>query len=300
MDQGWYESETAWWAKHQHAQTHRERLRVACAQYQSTSPLEVRAEPTEVPGQTAYRLFQSTPIPVAISLIVGDLVHCLRSSLDSLVFGMVRHRLGGDMAEEEERACQFPICSSPKDFTKFVARPQITRIMDDRVRFALHGVQPFYRLQNMKLLGVEGANALSYVDDSRFHPLTSVARLSNIDKHRRLTVAAWWPSLIYWTTKDEEDRGEHQWRSVGSPPWDHDEIIGYMTSTGPEPKVVHQFHLVITDATTHLMDRWARRDLPEQADEWLAGVDRALRQMIRDYTQPPAHVDGGQPSTAPR
>jgi len=129
--------------------------------------------------------------------------------------------------------------------------------------------------------------------------LADLPRLSNIDKHRRLTVAAWWPSSIYWTTKDEEDRGEHQWRSVGSPPWDDGEIIGYMTSTGPEPvQVVHQFNLVITDVNSHLMHGWASRDLPEQADAWCMGVDRALRQMIRDYTQPPTHVDGDQPSSS--
>jgi hypothetical protein len=297
VDEGWDEPETAWWAKHRHAQDHAARLRDVCAEYQATKPLEVRPESTDVPGQTAYRFHQSAPIPVAISLIVGDLVHCLRSALDSLVFGIVSDSLGREMTEDEERACQFPICSSPDTFEAFFTGSR-AKIMDDRVRFALNVVQPFYWLQNMKLLSVEGANALSYVDYSRSHPLTSVARLSNIDKHRRLTVAAWKPSLIYWPTRDEDDRGEHHWRSVGSPPWDDGEIIGYMTSTGQgSVQVVHEFNLVITDLTSHLMHESASRDLPEQADEWLAGVDRTLHQMIRDYTQPPAHVDGDQPST---
>jgi len=70
-----------------------------CAGYRSTNPLEVRPEPTDVPGETAYRLRQSAPIPVAISLIVGDLVHCLRSSLDSLVSGIVRDNLDRDMTD---------------------------------------------------------------------------------------------------------------------------------------------------------------------------------------------------------
>jgi hypothetical protein len=89
VDDDWYAPTTAWWAKHQHAQDHAMRLRDVCAQYKSTNPLEVIPESTDVPGETAYRLRQSTPIPLAISLIVGDLVHCLRSSLDSLVFGVV-------------------------------------------------------------------------------------------------------------------------------------------------------------------------------------------------------------------
>ena len=49
MDEGWDEPETAWWAKHQHAQDHLERLRGVCAEYRSTKPLEVRPESTDVP-----------------------------------------------------------------------------------------------------------------------------------------------------------------------------------------------------------------------------------------------------------
>lgn len=198
MVDDWFGCETAWWAKHQHAQDHATRLRDVCAEYQSTKPLEVRPESTDVPGQSAYRFHQSAPIPVAISLIVGDLVHCLRSWLDSLVFGIVGDSLGRDMTEDEEKACQFPICSSPKDFNKFFTKSRV-QIMDDRVRCALHGVQPFYWLENMKMLSVEGTNAITYEEDSRFRPLTTIGHLSNIDKHRRLTVAAWWPRLIYWT-----------------------------------------------------------------------------------------------------
>jgi len=69
-----------------------------------------------------------------------------------------------------------------------------------------------------------------------------------------------------------------------------------MIGAGPKPKhVFHDFNLVITDATSHLTDRWAVLDLPDQANDWLVGVKVALRQMIREYTQPPAHVDGDQP-----
>jgi hypothetical protein len=166
--------------------------------------------------------------------------------------------------------------------------------MDDRVRFALHGVQPFYWLERMKIFS-ETAKTVSYDQDSTFRPLTSVARLSNIDKHRRLTVAAWWPSLIYWTTGEEDD-GEYQWRPTGAPPWGDGEVIGIMTGTGPEPKVVHQFNLVVTDAASHLTDRWAMRDLADQAADWLSGVEGALRQMIRDYAQPPNQPKNDQPS----
>jgi hypothetical protein len=296
VDGDWDEPETAWWAKHEHAKDHLSQLRGVCAEYRSTNPLEVRPEPTDVPGETAYRLRQTAPIPVAISLIVGDLMHCLRSSLDSLVFGIVRDSLDRDMTDVEERLCQFPICSSPKDFNKFFTKSRL-QIMDDRVRCALHGVQPFYWLERMKMLSVEGTNAITYEEDSRFRPLTTIGRLSNIDKHRRLTVAAWWPRLIYWT-QGKDGGGEYHWRPASAPPWSQDEIMGYMIGTGPEPThVFHDFNLVITDATNHLTDRWTVLDLPDQANDWLVGVEVALRQMIRDYTQPPSGPTAEQPTT---
>jgi hypothetical protein len=98
MVDDWFGSETAWWAKHQHAQEHLVALREVCAQYQSTNPLEVIPESTEVPGEIAYRLQRTTPIPVTIGLIVGDLVHCLRSALDSLVFGIVGDSLNSGLS----------------------------------------------------------------------------------------------------------------------------------------------------------------------------------------------------------
>jgi hypothetical protein len=286
---GWYDPETAWWAKHRHAQEHLERLGEICAVYRSSNPLEVHSEPTDVPGQTAYRLRQSAPIPVVISLIVGDLLHCLRSSLDSLVFGIVQDSLRRRMTSGEDRDCQFPICSSPVLFDGFFTASRV-KIMDDRVRSALRGVQPFIPLEHLKKIR-DDMEDLAFEEDSRSHPLKTVNNLSNIDKHRRLTVAAWFPSLISWRT-DEDDGGDYQWRSAGAPPWEDDEVIGWMTGTGQGPKEVnHEFNLVIVDAETRSTDDWATRDLPDEAAEWTAQVSRVLHKVISDYTKPSAKPD---------
>src|SRR5664279_693609 len=131
----------------------------------------------------------------------------------------------------------------------------------------------------MKALS-RGVKTPSYDEYSWSSPLTSVARLSNIDKHRRLTVTAWWPSLIHWTTANG-DPGDNQWRQAGEPSWGDGEVIAYVTSTGPEPaQVVHQFDIVIVDATNPSAGEFASRDLLAAADAWLAGVAGALRHMI--------------------
>ena len=68
------------------------------------------------------------------------------------------------------------------------------------------------------MLSVEGTKTVSYEEDSRLRPLTAVARLSNIDKHRRLTVPAWWPSFTYWTP-GKDGGGDCQWRPAGAKLW---------------------------------------------------------------------------------
>jgi hypothetical protein len=114
--------------------------------------------------------------------------------------------------------------------------------------------------------------------------LPAWASLRRVGKHRRFTVTAWWPSLIHWTTANG-DPGDNQWRQAGEPPWGDGEVIAYVTSTGPEPaQVVHKFDIVIVDATNPSAFEFASRDLLAEADDWCTGLERALRQMIGDYT----------------
>lgn len=283
MADPWFHSEAPWWAKRYHADEHLARLRDACDAYRRANPLVVRPEPTEQPGETAYRLdHEHKPIPVRISLLVGDLLHSLRSALDNLAFRLVEYDLGRVLSEDEQRACQFPIYADPNSFDDFFHKHRTRReIMQEPVRRALRAVQPFYWLEHGLRVDPASVGERNWEDEARYHPLTTINRLSNIDKHRRLAVTAWWPASIWFSVTEGTGR---TWRPGRGFPWKHGDIVGYISGTGPEPsQVVHEFNLVLTDAPSHRRNDLARSDLPQEAAGWIAEVHRDLHLVINEY-----------------
>jgi hypothetical protein len=59
-------------------------------------------------------------------------------------------------------------------------------------------VQPFVNLEQAHLLGV--GRERSFPDEFGWALLHRLDALWNLDKHRRLTLRAWWPDLFYWTS----------------------------------------------------------------------------------------------------
>jgi len=114
-----YDQECSWWAKLRHAADHHERLVALCDDFRSRKPFEVVEKETPDPSVTMFVFWQYEPIPNDISLTVGDVLHCLRSALDSLVYGIVEGEVGAP-TEQQERACQFPIEATPVGFDNFI------------------------------------------------------------------------------------------------------------------------------------------------------------------------------------
>jgi hypothetical protein len=99
-------------------------------------------------------------------IILGDAVHCLRSGLDQLMWGLVEDGKGSDRT-------QFPICLTEQDWIVnapamyWGASPAIVRFLDK--------VQPYHR---------------GDVNAAREHPLALLSALSNFDKHRAIPAIA--------------------------------------------------------------------------------------------------------------
>jgi hypothetical protein len=192
------------------------------------------------------------------------------------------------MKPKEERHCQFPICGHPNEFDAFFTgtkeKPNEERnaLISHRVRESLRAAQPFYGLEMDKALGGDSERRLSYEDYARFHPLTVVSQLSNIYKHRRVTVAAWWPRIAFFTN-DEDSK--YEWKPLKWPPFEDGQIIVRMTGTGPEPsKVVHEFALVLPDSPNHPpVDYFASNYLPQEPEYWRLTVGGAMSTAIGQY-----------------
>lgn len=231
-DQSWMDQGSSWWAKANRANEHIDALRRQVDEFRDTEPYSLTPEPTETPDRLAYRLRFSRPVPVAISTTVGDVLHNLRAALESLAFELARPSHGGTLTASQEAASTFPICATPSSFGKYFKEKKRSSLNDSRAYAAFRSVQPFIFLEEAHKLNA--ALDKGFEQEFRWSELHRLDTLWNVDKHRRLTLTAWWPDLIYWDSN-----------GPSSPP----SIAGSTKLAGIESRSV-------SSAATHCV-RWA-------------------------------------------
>jgi hypothetical protein len=262
-DQTWMDQESSWWAKANRANEHIDSLRRQVDEYRASAPYSLTPEPTEKPDRLAYRLRFSKPVPVTISTTVGDVLHNLRAALESLAFEVARRSQGGTLTPKQEQESTFPICESPKDFDAFF-KGKKGLLYDRRARTALRSVQPFVNLEQAHRLGV--ALDRSFDETFRWSELHRLDTLWNIDKHRRLTLMAWWPDLIYWGSNGPSNR-----RALpGDGTLANGSILLHIEGTdeGQSDELRHEFNLVLTDDPAASRDQGAADDVVDLLERW--------------------------------
>jgi hypothetical protein len=224
------------------------------AEFRASEPYTVVPRPTDTPGRTEYRLHIHKPMPVEISTTIGDILHNLRSALDSLAYELARRGLDRPMTAEEERACVFPVTKTPERFDQFfdkASKHERTRIRSAlygaRARAAFRSVQPFRIHEEAILLGVQVSE--TYEQEYRWSELYRLTQLSNLDKHRRLTLVAWWPDLVYWMSNGPSKR---RWLG-GDGTFADGSVLGYMVGQDADvgEEVFHDFNLILADDPAH-------------------------------------------------
>jgi hypothetical protein len=114
------------------------------------------------------RVKVKTPSPADWSLVVGDILHNMRSALDHLTYSLAEIHLNRGLTDEEAKVIQFPICDNHASYRAEAGRR--LQNLSDAMRTVIQG------LQNYDL----GRNGIA------FPPLTMLRELSNRDKHRRI------------------------------------------------------------------------------------------------------------------
>ncbi|MBR7825789.1 hypothetical protein KDK95_05675 [Actinospica sp. MGRD01-02] len=241
---GWFDQDSAWWVKAHRAAAHLRDLDRLVGEYRASVPYAVTAEPAETSGRVPYRLRLLKPVPTVINATIGDVLSNLRAALESVAYEIARLGGGGTLTAEQERAPQFPICSTPNDFDVkfFNARKARGPLYDDRARAALRAVQPFV---NVEMLLNEGADMdLDYTLAFELSELHRLDVLWNIDKHRRLAVVTWWPDVFWWTSF-----GPTQRRLLPGDGTMMDGSILFYVEGGDEGQgdVNHEFNLALID-----------------------------------------------------
>lgn len=127
----------------------------------------------------------------------------------------------------EERLIQFPVTKSAKDFEEEIRR---------RLSLAGHSSADFIRSRQPWYF-VDQASGLDADRDGseiRHHELSTVAWLSNTDKHRRVHLTAWYPTDIWMAVPDGV---AVRWRP-GRGEWRDGTEIGRWLVTGPSAESV--------------------------------------------------------------
>jgi hypothetical protein len=264
-DQAWMDRDSSWWAKANRAREHIDSLRRQVEEYRGSAPYSLTPETTEKPHRLAYRLRFSKPVPVTISTTVGDVLHNLRAALESLAFEVARHGQGGTLTATQEKESTFPICESPEALDAFfTGKGKKGLLYDRRARAAFRSVQPFVNLEEAQKLGV--ALDRSFEEEFRWSELYRLDILWNIDKHRRLTLMAWWLDLIYWGSNGPSNR-----RALpGDGALADGSILLYIEGTdeGQSDELRHEFNLVLTDDPAASRDQGATDDVVGLLKHW--------------------------------
>ena len=268
----WFAADQPWWAKLRRAHKHLGELRQAVREFERAKPWRVEAEPDRESAETAYRLHIDRPVPVDLAAIFGDVVHNLRSALDSVAYGMACQHVGRHLTDDEERATSFPIVPNAEDFEAFFDRP-IRRKNDPPVHSlysewqikGFRSVQSFSFEEEARDVGVDVSRSES--DAYEHHVPHRLNVMWNVDKHRRLPRLAWClpGGGVYWGLPSGS---EVTWRSavaIPGPVCDGD-LLGYLRMiAGPEVEPIFELRVSLADdpnvygeAVTELVNEWHR------------------------------------------
>jgi hypothetical protein len=172
------------------AKEHLAAFQVELATYFKTKPMTAIPQPKTDPRREPFAISISQSPPGSLSLVFGDFIHNVRSTLDHLVMALALD----NGADPYDRTIQFPICDDPDRFfgkpnAKTGARPKIPpggtggnniRALRPPEQAFIEGLQPYNGAKNSWILA-----ELQFLD--------------NMDKHRNIIGTKFVPSAMFAT-----------------------------------------------------------------------------------------------------
>jgi hypothetical protein len=149
------------------AKEHLDELNAETKRYFQSRPARVVRQQEGSPDEFIGKIVADAPVPKRISLIIGDFLQNLRSSLDYLVWELV---LAAKNAPDDKN--MFPICTTPEAFRGQVSRHRLDGVSPDAVA-EIDALQPYH----------DGA-------DAKWNVLFVVDDLCNINKHRHIVTTS--------------------------------------------------------------------------------------------------------------
>lgn len=191
----WRDPECPWWVKLRRAGVRLNELHQAVGSFRTREPWRLVTEDGRRPGEVAYRFRTLCPIPTDIAVTAGEVVHSLRSALDSVVFELAR-KYAGSLTPKQERTPAFKSFVDEESFRESMER-KLRDLCGEREIAALRSVQPFAFAAEAAAIGVNTERQPG--NDLVMDVPNRLDVLWNIDKHRRLLKLAWYvDDLVFW------------------------------------------------------------------------------------------------------
>ena len=135
--------------------------------YFAQQPGEVVTDTDSDPnGRILLNFRAKIPVPDDISMIIGDALQNLRSSLDYLVWELVL-----SANKQPGHGHMFPICDTPDAFEQAIKRGRLDNVPDEAIA-EIKGLQPYHHPADKR-----AGTPIRVIDD-----------FTNINKHRRLLI----------------------------------------------------------------------------------------------------------------
>ncbi len=152
------------------AMEHLLRLDDEIDEYRGRKPFTVLREVDPGDARLRFGFFLTELPPAHLSVVIGDIVNNLRSSLDHLAWQLVI--ANGGTPRTSPPTTQFPLHGSRTMSNGKLRKIEVAGGVAPKALAVVESLQPYHRVQ-----------------DPGKHPLALLAELSNIDKHRTLHTA---------------------------------------------------------------------------------------------------------------
>jgi len=162
--------------------------------YFSNTPPIVETRRGELLNTFSVILVDLTPIPERWSAIVGDVIHNLRSALDSIMFSIITYRSLQENRKIDESQIYFPIVVSSEELRsrQYKKARWHQKLGDEELFQVLDEFMPYYGDLRPELSDQEIENA------TRYSSIKVLQRLSNDDKHRTINVLMCGTDLLWY------------------------------------------------------------------------------------------------------
>lgn len=146
----------------------------ACDNYVRTSHVGFGYERDPAAGSIKVKLQADAEPPMLLGAIAGDILHNLRSALDSIAWAACQR---SGVSPGIEKDVYFPIGSDPAGWASLAGR-QLPSVKGSQLE-VFRQLQPWFRDEMIKALGIELPSS-----NADRHPLFRLNQLAKQDRHR--------------------------------------------------------------------------------------------------------------------